>query len=427
MISILNILAFLIPFIGMVAGLFSAALITAFLVMLVLYLQRSGDYTEISLRKIEQSYIIFFALWCFCSIFWSGEALTSLGVYLQAFPLILLGLIIVTALFSASDQSLSLLSRFDKAIFAGVIGAIILFFIEYQFGGFVSNTFRHIIQPNSATKFALYHLDRGCAILAVSGFLAISSLIRAGRAIYAVLLYIAIFMLLKNSDSLASFLGFFAAGLAFALTYIFKAHFVKMLKLLVILGSLLMPVIAYKIDPAKLSNEYYDILPDSAKHRLFIWHFTATQIAEKSLFGGGIGASRIMQISPNQMIDYNDNHWSPLPVHPHNHVLQILFETGLVGLGLFLAIIYQLLSAIERALLEGQGGASRVKLSASVNASCGAALSSFVAYYIIAMISFNIWQAWWVCLAVWMWCCYSLQFRVFRGQIFKDPINYSKN
>jgi len=106
--------------------------------------------------------------------------------------------------------------------------------------------------------------------------------------------------------------------------------------------------------------------------RLDIWRFAAARIADKPWFGWGIDASRV---------------WDAIPLHPHNAVLQLWLELGVVGAALgalFWSHVWTLIGAVA-------------EISRS-NAGVFAAVA--VAYLSIGGMSFGVWQEWWLALGV---------------------------
>ena len=330
--------------------------------------------------------ILIFTLWCLCSCFWMTNPVQSLKLFLQVFSLIFISLIINKNI----DHLKIYIPKINISIFIGTIIAMILFLIEYSTNGIITNNFKALFSTNSLNKFHLYNLDRGCAILALTSWLVIYITNNSRKYILAVAYYALVFYLLSISESLASFVGFSLGAIAFIFVRINPSFFISFIKCSIIIGSLAMPVIAFKIEPRALADGYS--LPLSAKHRLFIWHYASKKALEKPIFGHGFGSSRYFEINDNQYIDYNGEKWSPLPIHPHNNVIQILLETGAVGLLLFLTLIYQFFNKVKINIRK-----------AEINSNYAAAfVACFVNYYTIGMISFNIWQLWWVYIGTWL-------------------------
>lgn len=116
----------------------------------------------------------------------------------------------------------------------------------------------------------------------------------------------------------------------------------------------------------------------SAIHRLYIWHFVAERIWERPLFGWGFDASRHMPgrdvVTP---IDVPS-----MTLHPHNMALQIWLELGAVG---------AIGAAVVVALLVRQ--IARPDSDRFIQATATAAVC---AGFVVASLSFGIWQSWWV-------------------------------
>ena len=133
-------------------------------------------------------------------------------------------------------------------------------------------------------------------------------------------------------------------------------------------------------------------LPPSAAHRLVIWDFTITRIAERPLLGWGMEASRAVPghhdspdaaaLSRFGLDGPGTAEWlgraQLLPLHPHNAALQLWLELGLPG---------AFLGALLAALLGRACRRSGQPMVATAMLAGGA---------VTAMLSFGAWQEWWV-------------------------------
>ena len=135
-------------------------------------------------------------------------------------------------------------------------------------------------------------------------------------------------------------------------------------------------------------------LPPSAVHRLVIWDFAAARIAEKPILGWGLEASRAMpggsaqpdaatldrlNITAPALRDFvTQPHAGLMPLHPHNGALQLWLELGGIG------------ALIGAALMLALG----VAASRSAAPAVGAGMLASAA--VTGMLSFGLWQAWWV-------------------------------
>lgn len=368
-----------IPSLGMLSGLTASFTVTVLLVILAIKNKNNFNF-DIRNFKLEAAFII----WCFICCFMTPTLQKSLVTFLEVFSLVALGLILKNNIILNNEN----IPRFKKAVVVGVTAAIFLFFIEYFSNGIMYQGFRSFFQSDSLHVYQLNSLDRGCALLAVSSWILIGILLDKHKQLQAASVYILVFIILYLSDSLASFIGFFLAGLLLIVGR-FSKKFFKFATIMTLMGSTLFPVAAHIIDPYKISDEYSKILPDSAKHRLFIWHYVVEKSKLKPLSGAGFGASRQHVASDDEIVTYRNYRWNPLPLHPHSNVLQIIFETGVVGFILFLGLVFKNLSKIEALIKTNRNYGS-------------ASYACFVNYYIIGMISFSIWQTWWVASGVWV-------------------------
>jgi O-antigen ligase len=135
-------------------------------------------------------------------------------------------------------------------------------------------------------------------------------------------------------------------------------------------------------------------LPITALHRMVIWDFAGSRIAERPALGWGMEASRTIpggrdapstaQLDRLRVTDAERRAWfaSPnvqvLPLHPHNGALQVWLELGAIGALIAAALAWRL----------GLGAARSPCPPAATGALASAAVT--------AMLSFGAWQAWWI-------------------------------
>jgi exopolysaccharide production protein ExoQ len=161
---------------------------------------------------------------------------------------------------------------------------------------------------------------------------------------------------------------------------------------LLALGAAILPLLLpYSPDPLTtcwLSNE-----KPSALHRLYIWNFAAERIADRPIAGWGLDAARRIpggdfpvvirgcdaEQRPTKRVAVNG---TLMPLHPHNAILQVWLELG--GIGVVLgagAVLFILIRGITGAYWRGRAA------QAGFAASAGGAS-------VVALISFGIWQEW---------------------------------
>ena len=133
-------------------------------------------------------------------------------------------------------------------------------------------------------------------------------------------------------------------------------------------------------------------LPASWDARLDIWEFAAQKILQKPFLGWGFDSSR---------------HFGPaIPLHPHNMSIQVGLELGYIGLFLLTGVWVALILRIGKGAPEPQiASAGLVELHtldtiSSVQARDFRpyAMATLSAVFVIAQLSFGIWQEWWLAL-----------------------------
>ncbi|MDB5381161.1 MAG: hypothetical protein JWO26_793 [Rhodospirillales bacterium] len=155
------------------------------------------------------------------------------------------------------------------------------------------------------------------------------------------------------------------------------------------LAILAMPVL---LGAVFTSGATAGFLPFSAAHRVVIWDFSLSRIAERPLLGWGFEASRAIPggkanatpatldrlgiVEPGQRARFALVNAESLPLHPHNAALQLRLELGMVG---------ALLAALLVALL-----ASRARTPAAIGAMTAAS--------VVGSLSYGLWQGWWIAL-----------------------------
>jgi O-antigen ligase len=180
------------------------------------------------------------------------------------------------------------------------------------------------------------------------------------------------------------------AGLAAALLSLAAPRLVpRLIGAMLGLAILVMPLLVGFIPKMPTAN-----LPLSAVHRLVIWDFTVARIAEKPLTGWGLEASRAMPggraqpdtatldrlniTNPAQRAFLANPHVEVMPLHPHNGALQLWLELGGIGALLGAVLMLALGYAASRSAVPAVGAG--MLASAAVT----------------GMLSFGLWQAWWV-------------------------------
>jgi O-antigen ligase len=374
---------FLIPVIGLYSGLSVAVTVPLFALGCLWQLNKLLEF-NIKNYKLELALI----LWALASCLWSLNFTNSLWSGIKSSSEFLLGLVLI---YNISKINIPR-EKIEKVLIASFVVCVLLFTFEYLSGGKVSLLFRQLTQKKESHIFFLHNLDRGIALLSLLAWVIIGSLLQNGRHLIANTIYLTLLGVLVFSDNLAALVGHIAAGLVFLITRFTFLRNPKILCFLLMICASSMVIFALKVNALQISQEK-ESLPLSAKHRLFIWNFVAENSKTQQLLGIGFNSSRIFPVADEQIVNFAGTKLHPLPMHPHNNILQVYFELGAIGLILYLGLACKYLLAI------GKNYMSTDSLEKNWIA---AQYACFSAYFIIAMISYNVWQSWWMASIIWI-------------------------
>lgn len=177
-----------------------------------------------------------------------------------------------------------------------------------------------------------------------------------------------------------------AAGLAaWLLSHVLRSAAPWILAGALVVGTFAMPFVAaefpsYEEIVAKPSDRN-----PSEMHRLMIWRFTSDHIFQNPYLGWGMDGARHVPGGDERVsltLAGEPKRLEKLPLHPHDTVLQLWLELGVIGAALYALIGAALyvclsrlaLSALDRGLLTGAVSAAHVMMGAS----------------------FSIWSNWWL-------------------------------
>lgn len=276
-------------------------------------------------------------------------------------------------------------------IVGGTIGLVLIVF-EVASHGLLIRLARTAVgasvPPASDTTL---HLNSGITIAALFGWAWVMALRQrysriaayGGAAILA-----AVLMLAKSDTPLAAYL----VGAA---TYLLARWWPKrapgLIGAILVSGALMAPLIPGQLPDPLTEAHKLSFLSNSAQHRILIWQTAAMRIAERPWFGHGFDTARALypQSARVKVILRSDDPkraypltFEPIPLHPHNMMLQVWLETGLVGALMVLGALLAVVAAVAQS-----------RWSVPERAAC---YGFFATALFIALISFGAWQAWWL-------------------------------
>lgn len=141
-----------------------------------------------------------------------------------------------------------------------------------------------------------------------------------------------------------------------------------------------------------------DMTDSSTSYRVYIWMGTLAMIADFWISGIGMGAEAFAQVYP--FYSYS----SIVAPHSHNLFLQILVESGVVGIGLFLLLgFFFLKHLISGSHAAGKGTPLFIMMVAIGGAVCGFAVQGM---FDNCFYNYRVFAVFWLVLALGMSCTY---------------------
>jgi O-antigen ligase len=257
--------------------------------------------------------------------------------------------------------------RLALRVFAWGLAAYgVLLIVEGLTGAAVYRGLRDAIQDPIRPDLGRKNIAQGSFVLALLWPIAAAGGNRAGvSGLLAIPMAVGVALLAHNFLSDAPVL---AVGLAIAVglaVWIWPRSAPKALAVGAAVVVLVMPLLIF----LALRLGLHAHLPESWAQRMGYWGYAIARIADHPWRGWGLDASRA---------------FSPyIQLHPHNGPLQLWLELGVLGAvfaALILAYVVRRIARDERSLV-----------------AAGAAGSAAV-YFFFGLISFGVWQEWWLAL-----------------------------
>ena len=197
---------------------------------------------------------------------------------------------------------------------------------------------------------------------------------------------VAVVYALRNQTA---FFGLAFGGLLGGLVFVFRRRAGVAAAAVIAAGILIAPLLPATVLQPKSLSPRTDLVSLALLHRLYIWEFTAENIAQHPLRGWGMNAARVLPGGKRIITDeYRQrNIGQVMPLHPHNLALQMWLELGLPGALVLSTLVALLLMRLTRPGLDR---------NLSVIA-CGQLAAGFV----ISSFSFGAWQSWWL-MSLWL-------------------------
>lgn len=332
-----------------------------------------------------------FLVWCFLSSFWSEFPFRSLTNVSRYGFLAFLGYCLYKTSILLPPEKKSILS---KAFFRGYIFYLSFFLFEIFVFPLASKIYADSIQFNSQLFIKgivnlgflfwpfLFSLSKYESKISFSKTLLFAS---------AILMFILI-----NAAPDAARAGILL-GLSGALFVYYKPKSAYVFSVIFSVFSVLAPWIFTSYLTPETLGSLFHYLPLSYQHRFFIWHAMSKKALESPLIGHGFDYATTLAKGPIMCLKKIYFSWQLYPLefsfsplvdigcghiftsHPHNGIVQIWVELGLIGIILFLGIFWLLTSKI---------------VSIKNPAERGAYFGLLLFYTVIMLVSSGLWQKW---------------------------------
>ncbi|CAA7619383.1 putative Lipid A core-O-antigen ligase [Magnetospirillum sp. LM-5] len=327
--------------------------------------------------------ILLFA-WAALSALWSPVPLMALGSAAR-----LGGMVVVGTAGILAARSLDRLERdgLMTGLMIGSLVAALILSVEYLTSNSLSGLLFEVRGMKPLPPGAKSQFNRGATILALAVWPLVGWLTeRQGRKRGFIPLAV-IGAVILAGDSLAAILAVLAGSVVYGIATWSPQWAARLVVVATAALVLALVTLAPRLPIPPASFTSLDWLPISAHHRLAVWQFSSTKAAEHPLLGWGMESSRVIPGAEERLdtqwitpagIDKGSLTGTRLPLHPHNALLQIWLELGMVGVALILLLV---------------GQATRDRRPAN--------LACLTATLAVASVSYGIWQSWWVS-ALWI-------------------------
>jgi O-antigen ligase len=361
-------------FLPLVAWSKDAAVVTLVLCALAGFSRYDSQKADMFLSIIHTPtgrFICAFALWSLISLLWTPH-LSGLA-WLKAFLTIALAAFVAMSLATTKMESAQRLVT--PAIYA-VLGVFTVLLVERVTGGFFIGLHR-----SGQTAAQLFNAMNGGLVLLCCTAFPIACLLRlkTGTWRWSALFFISVFMVSASYRMDAVPVALFAGLLSFLMVYRWRAPVFVGLSALIGIAAVCWAAIAAGASMANLDIWFAENIHPNWGYRIAIWGSVSTLIGDKFLIGHGFDAARFVGQTAGLVPDPSGK---TSFLHPHNGMLQIWLELGLVGVGLLLAVA---ISVVRQILKCSPGRTALAAVAGTLSASTT-----------IWLLSYGVWQGWWL-------------------------------
>ena len=328
-----------------------------------------------------------FSLFGVASSIWSVSPTDTLRIIIPLAATLFGGLLVINLVLKFEELEQSIFSRY---LLAGVILGFVLMALEIATDISLTLFFRELVEGQRIRIDGekLNIISQGAVVCSLFLWPALMFLLRRGKRLQAVIFLLFAATTLAFSGNLSSFTAL-AVGLVVFVLVLFRP--IKASSIIIgflVIGIAAAPLIPRLIPDIQILGRTVSFLPHSAYPRIFIWQYAADYIYDDPILGKGLNSSRALH-DKNDVVSYfiqkkggGVRTSEPIPLHPHNGVLQIWLELGAIGASMLLVLLILIIRHI-----------SSFTEDRLIRSGCYAA---FFTCLTVASISYGIWQSWWL-------------------------------
>lgn len=328
-------------------------------------------------------------LWGGVTCLWAKYPMASLFMSLKVFTLIFLGIYwcrFVSSLPSSVQRSLS------QLFLSGLLLGLFLLFIDM----FFHNPWQTFWNKTSAKAFAQGTLMVGLGVWPFILWICKRPYAFYSRLTLLISFLLCVFGILLQIDCDSSFVGLILGICAFMGTLVLFRLTSFSLRFALPLFVMAFPFLSFvAFTPSHIPVYNVHLYSPSYIERLYIWNDVAESILVDPWKGVGMNGSRshekATQLRRWSYVDQkgkvHEKETQRLSVHPHNMILQLWLELGIVGFVLGVLLTYQIASQIYRSSL------TLIEKAASAGL--------FMTTFLIVWVNLGFWQNWWIA-GLWM-------------------------
>jgi O-antigen ligase len=342
--------------------------------------------------------LILFLVWMVCTLAWGEKPIEGFYLWLRVAGIAFLGLGLVQVFKQFHEEQTAFL---ESMVALGTVVALLLLAFEVLTGGLATRGFRAVIE-GGMNPFDPNDLNRGLTFMAVMFWPAmlvfyrrLTHRIGASKLVSFIVcttLWFVFTLLLLQWESLAAFVALLCATLVVLCILLLGKAGMALVGVGTVVTLAMLPAMMGQITPEKALS----VMPNppvSAEHRLYIWDFAIERASERMLQGWGLNSSRHIPGGDMRRVFSDGEAKELLPMHPHNMILQVLLELGSVGLIFVVGLVAIGFWKIYSGGLEIHEKAM--------------AFAMMVSYLVVANLSYNIWQNWWLAAIFLFWAVFT--------------------